>query len=106
MPHAMPALAGSFLKSIGKSSGLVLAGESARVLLTAPGTQRINLARLEMLYEMAFLRVFLAWETFLEESFIRYMTGYAHRMGTEPVPAGTSYYTTISAAKAAILGGQ
>ena len=31
--------------------------------------------QLEMIVEMAFLRIFVSWESFLEESFIRYATG-------------------------------
>jgi hypothetical protein len=31
--------------------------------------------QLEMIVEMAYLRIFVSWESFLEESFIRYTTG-------------------------------
>lgn len=35
----------------------------------------IPLIQLEIIAELAFLRIFIAWENFLEESFIRYLVG-------------------------------
>ena len=37
--------------------------------------------QLEIIVEMAFLRIFVAWESFLEESFIRYAVGAASPSG-------------------------
>ena len=40
--------------------------------------------QLEIIVEMAFLRIFVAWESFLEESFIRYAVGAASPSGYAP----------------------
>jgi hypothetical protein len=40
--------------------------------------------QLEIIVEMAFLRIFVAWESFLEESFIRYAVGTASPSGYAP----------------------
>lgn len=40
--------------------------------------------QLEIIVEMAFLRIFIAWENFLEESFIRYAVGAASPSGYTP----------------------
>lgn len=40
--------------------------------------------QLEIIAELAFLRVFMAWENFLEESFIRYLVGAASPSGYTP----------------------
>jgi hypothetical protein len=39
------------------------------------GVPRFTVSHMEMVTEMAFLRCFLAWEAFLEESFILYLQG-------------------------------
>jgi hypothetical protein len=41
--------------------------------------------QLEIVAEMAFLRIFVAWESFLEESFIRYAAGAASPSGYTPI---------------------
>jgi len=40
----------------------------------------------DLVVEMAFMRMFLAWEDFLEESFVHYMTGAVPAHGRKPVP--------------------
>jgi len=52
--------------------------------------------------EMAFLRVLLAWEDFLEESFIRYMIGATPRRGRWPRPE--SRPKTLDRARTIMLG--
>ncbi len=44
----------------------------------------ISLRRRDSLTELAFLRAFLAWETFLEESFILYLSGQVPPRGHPP----------------------
>lgn len=48
--------------------------------------QRLGIPRiqLEIIVEMAFLRIFVAWESFLEESFIRYAVGAVSPSGYAP----------------------
>jgi hypothetical protein len=60
--------------------------------------------RLEALYEMAYLRVFVLWEVFLEESFIRVMSGYATtRRGFQLV---NPPYLRLEDARQTLFGGQ
>jgi len=59
--------------------------------------------RLEALYETAYLRIFLLWEDFLEQSFLRYLCGYHSSIG--PVALRGKVFSTISLAEAAVLGG-
>ena len=50
------------------------------------GVPKFTVPHLEMVTEMAFLRAFLAWEAFLEESFILYLWGKAPpRQGCAPI---------------------
>ena len=50
-----------------------------------PGAMpHINAARRDSIIELAFLRGFLAWESFLEESFILHMLGKQPRRGRSP----------------------
>jgi hypothetical protein len=48
------------------------------------GVPKFTVPHLEMVTEMAFLRAFLAWEAFLEESFILYLWGKAPPRGRAP----------------------
>lgn len=51
----------------------------------APGAApRISLKRRDSMIELAFLRVVLAWETFLEQAFILYLLGHAPPRGKGP----------------------
>ena len=53
---------------------------------------------------MAFLRVFIEWETFLEESFIRFLCGYESSLG--PAALTVHPFRTLSDARTDVLGGQ
>jgi hypothetical protein len=84
--------------------GLAKAGEMVR-LISGPGTpqwEQWPISRLEALYELAFLRMFVAWETFCEDTFLRYMCGHVSRYG-QAVPV-LRHYATLAAAEAAYLG--
>jgi hypothetical protein len=78
---------------------IVRAGEQSHL----PGgtTSKLwTLARLESLYELAFLRSFAAWEACLEGAFFRSLCGYASRAGQETLVRGR-YYRNIGDAEAA-----
>ena len=49
--------------------------DSSVNLISAVRNLGINRIQLEIITELAFLRVFIAWENFLEGSFIRYSIG-------------------------------
>lgn len=89
--------------------GLALAqfGEIARLEAARGSRTRAALhpVRLEALYEMAFLRVFVSWEAFLEQAFFRYLCGYASVHGTAtPIP-GSNFLPTLAQAELAVLNG-
>ena len=75
MPRSMPPLATDFSTMVDRAVELARAGELASALEKTP-KKNMNVSRLEALYEMAFLRIFLAWESFLEDSFLRFLCGY------------------------------
>jgi len=103
MPRVMPGLAKAFEADPLRAVDLSQKGETARANLR-PGPGRgglISLQHLELLYELAYLRVFLAWEVFLEESFLRYMCGYAAGHGQE-IPTSGKYFGKLETARAAL----
>jgi hypothetical protein len=64
-----------------------------------------NLNKTELLYELTFLRLFIQWEKFLEQTFFRYLCGYSSSKGQQTMVRGF-YYKTVLEAQAAVLGGQ
>jgi hypothetical protein len=78
------------------------AGEASRKIGGKKLRREWTFERLEALYELAYLRIFAAWEMCLDAIFFRSLCGYASRLGREPLVTG-SYFRTIAAAEAAIL---
>jgi hypothetical protein len=102
----MPPLALQFGQDVTNWIDLARAGDI--ILLAAVGIPDIEreLARprLEALYELAYLRLFLSWETYLEESFRRLACGYvvSGRVAATLVPPAP--FSNLAAADQAILG--
>lgn len=82
---------------------LAVAGETARAVGNPATKVQWTTSRLESLYELAFLRMFIAWETCNESVFLRSLCGYASQAGQEQLVAG-NHYPTLAAAEAAMLG--
>jgi hypothetical protein len=101
----MPNLSGDFEAKVSQALELADKVEAARLLLVGR-TQRALLhpERVEMIYEMAFFRCYLAWEEFLEQSFVRYLAGYVSALYT-PLRTGVAV-GTIAAANSVYLGGR
>ncbi len=59
-------------------------------------------AYVQLVAELSFLRIFLAWEDFLEETFIRYMCGARSASGYAPVLV--AQYSSIDRARRVIQG--
>jgi len=59
--------------------------DSSVNLISAVKNLGINRIQLEIITELAFLRVFIAWENFLEGSFIRYSIGASSPSAYKPV---------------------
>jgi hypothetical protein len=102
----MPLLAGEFGREVDRAVDIARAGETIRAGAPAGSVARRELtsARIAALYELAYLRVFIAWEQFLEESFFRYLCGYASAAG--PPVLLQAPFRSIVDARAAVLGGQ
>lgn len=83
MPRRMPPLARTLELSIAQAVDLAEAGERIRALspLGSVVRRELRIGRIEALYETAYLRVFLLWEDFLEQSFFRYLCGYSCSTG-------------------------
>jgi hypothetical protein len=104
MPRTMPDLAGGYARCAGSAAALALGIEEARASLpTVEAQAHLPVHRIELAYELSYLRAFTAWEDFLEQAFLRYLCGYAARHGQE-TPSSGAYCTTISTAKATVYG--
>jgi len=57
---------------------------SSRNLVAKVKKMRMPQIQVELVAELAFLRVFIAWESFLEQSFLRYLVGARSRSGQLP----------------------
>jgi hypothetical protein len=55
---------------------------------------------------MAYLRVFVGWEAFVEQAFLRYLCGYTSSSGTAALVPGGTFERTIASAEAALLTGR
>ena len=104
MPRPMPSLAQTFAESSAAAVAFADGVEAARDRLSAlEARQHLPPARLEMAYELAYLRVFVAWEDFLEESMLRYLCGYRALHGQETLVAG-NYSPHLTSARARLYG--
>jgi hypothetical protein len=106
MPRQMPNMARAFADSATIAMDFARGVESARMQLSVvEARQHLPVTRIELAYELAYLRMFTAWEDFLEQSLLRYMCGYVALHGQEQ-PVGGHYCATLSAAKATLYGHQ
>src|SRR5260221_405683 len=106
MPRQMPALATRFGAKVDQALDLAEAGERVRTLAgpRTPIAQVLYPARLEALYELAYLRIFVTWEVFLEDVFLRMLCGYSSPIYTPIFQTGKSRSATLPDARVALLG--
>ena len=104
MPRPMPPLHQHFAAKAQVAVGVVRAGEAVRGAHDEHGDRPWTIAKLEALYELAYLRVFAAWESCQEEVFCRTICGYISSAGQETLVQGP--FPTLAAAEVAMLGGQ
>jgi hypothetical protein len=104
----MPALASEFRAAIGTALGIAEAGETIRAVSPARSTahRELTLSRLEALHEMAYLRIFVRWENFVEGSFLRMMCGYHSDIYAPTFLPGKSRHSTLRSAQAALFQGK
>ena len=96
----------AFASEVIRATGIALSGERIRAA-SAPGSSiraELSLPKLEALYETAYLRIYLRWEDFLEQTFLRYLCGYSNSVGACTLlgPA----FSSLAMAEAAVLGKQ
>lgn len=102
MPRAMPPYTKGFA---GHVSDAILLAVEAEYASTALGRSRWPVARIELLYELAYLRLFIQWELLLEQSFLRYLCGYSSAHGTF-APVTLPGPSTLAAARLLVFGGR
>ncbi len=107
MPRRLPPLANHFIASAQAAQDLIMRLEAAHVYLSGQQAQhQIGLNALELSYELAYLRIFTAWEEFQEQVFLRRLCGYEDANGyREPLVSGQNYRPTLALAESAYLGG-
>lgn len=100
MPRQMPTYTTIFQQRVASALALAQAGE---VALQSAISSHWHVARVEYLYEMAFLRTFIEWEVFLEQTFLRYMCGYSSVHGLFQ-PTQGQHCTSIAQAEGLVFG--
>jgi hypothetical protein len=102
----MPALATQFVAAAGTAAELAAAGERIRLEANAgsPTRKELRPARIQLLYEMAYLRLFAEWESMLEETFIRLMCGYESNGYLPTIVGEREPFRYPSEARAALYG--
>lgn len=103
----MPDLGAELHRRTTEALALAEIGEIARVeaVRGSRTKQSLHPVRLEALYEMAYLRVFVSWEAFLEQAFLRYLCGYVSAHGAAVPALGTTFLPTLAKAEQAVLSG-
>jgi hypothetical protein len=104
MARRIPAFELKFASAVDEALQLSEAAERIRALAPPRSLVRRELRtrRLEALYETSFLRTFLLWEDFLEQSFLRYLCGYESSIGAAALRFAK--FPKLSDAEAAVLG--
>lgn len=100
----MPRFDSALSNDANAALSIVAAGELSRHSGTSVVRKAWSMTRLEALYELAYLRIFAAWETYLEAIFFRSLCGYESAAGQEQLRRG-NYFPNLAAAEAAVLGG-
>jgi hypothetical protein len=102
----MPPLAAEFARRIFDALTLAGAGDAVIAMADIGSALRRewHITRVELLYELAYLRIFIEWETLLEQSFLRYLCGYASVAGSRYNPISGVYFATMQIAQPQILG--
>jgi hypothetical protein len=100
----MPKLDIAFAKEVDGSISLVQRAELFHLQDSSNSFRMIHHTQVEYIYELAFLRIFIAWESFLEASFLRYLCGMHSRTnGPAVLVGGVPYYKSLQDAEAAML---
>jgi len=102
MPRNLPQLDVHFKKECLKAVGLT---ENFERAFSMPQTS-IKKQEVEYAYEIAYMRIFVGWEIFLEELLYRLFCGYITSTGRPTLNTGQTYCQNISAAKQLLHNGR
>ena len=106
MPRQLPNFGAALNKRVMEALRIAELGELSSVQSAIPGRLvGIYPARLQAIYEMAFLRIYVEWEATLEEVFLRLLCGYTSPRCTTTLQPSSSYFPSLSVAEAALLRG-
>jgi len=102
----MPPLDATLRAHADAAVAIARAGENARLALPVGSTawRELHIPRIELLYELAYLRVFVEWELFLEQVLVRLLCGYRTAAGAPLLKPGSAFVKTLAAAEASLLG--
>lgn len=103
MPKRMPRYDLALATYARSAVAIAEAGELSHRANTAVIRKAWSTPKVEALYELAFLRVFITWEMYLEAVFYRTLCGFASVAGQEQLARG-QYFRTVAAAEADVLG--
>src|SRR4051794_16813457 len=107
MTKTMPGIAADFSKQVDNTLSII--GSTEALWMTAPPTSKVRrqlkAQHLEALYEAAYLRVFCAWESLLEESLVRLMSGYRTSSHSPTAASGQRLLPTVKSARATLYSG-
>lgn len=104
MPREIPKIASAFNIEVSKYLKAIDELEDLRFHIEKGYLRNLSLPRIEHYYELAFLRIFLAWEVFIEQSFYRYICGYTFH-GLISVPK-SCFLKDPSVAEISLLSGR
>jgi hypothetical protein len=103
----MPPLAAEFARRVSESLAVAQAGDlAAAAPLGSEIRREWHVSRAELLYELAYLRIFIGWELFLEQTFLRYLCGYVSFTGIIYTSVTGAFCATLQDAEASVLRGQ
>jgi hypothetical protein len=95
-----------FSRYVGDSLKIIASTEA--LWLTAPPAsvirKQLKVPQLEALYEAVYLRVFSAWEAFVEDVLVRFMSGYKTSTYGPVLTPGCPHSRTVRGARAVLYG--
>ena len=107
MARQMPDFGREFERKVTEALALSEAVETARVRLASQRghPQVLSIPKVEYVYEVAYLRMFLAWEDVLERSLVRYIAGFANSNGLQSLQPGVTYAGSVNDAQTQLYNG-
>ena len=104
MPRKMPKLDSALAMTIGNILASVKRVELARLPKNGHGLKAMPPSEIEEAYERKFLKIFDAWEEFLEKAFLNYLCGRPSvKFGHATIKGGAKFYKSLADAETAML---